>query len=84
MCIKFREIIMSGSDTIDQTSKGLVLTLTLICDHYFEAGVVRSLCNTLSSDDACVYEVSLNDLEWTRHYGPDKRKFTDLQTEKIT
>jgi hypothetical protein len=32
------------------------------------------VCDTPSSDGACVYKVSLNYLEWIKSYGPEKQK----------
>jgi hypothetical protein len=40
------------------------------------ARVMKAVCNTPSSDCACVYEVSSNYLEWIKSYGPDKQKVT--------
>lgn len=47
-----------------RTSKYLVLTLTLICDLDFGAGVMKNLHDTPSRVDA--YEVSINYLERLR------------------
>jgi hypothetical protein len=35
---------------------------------------MNPLRDTLSRDGACVYEVSLNYLEWIKSYGPEKQK----------
>lgn len=43
------------------TRKELIFSLTLVCD--LGAGMIKSVHNTLSSDDADVFEVSLNYLE---------------------
>lgn len=39
-----------------------------------EAGVMKSICDTLSSDEAYASEVSFKYLEQNRSYGQDKRK----------
>jgi hypothetical protein len=35
---------------------------------------MKVVCDTLSSDGACVYEVSLHYLERIKSYSPDKQK----------
>jgi hypothetical protein len=53
-----------------QTSKQITVDLT------FDVGarVMKTVRDTPSSDSACVYEVSSNDLEQIKSYDPDKQK----------
>jgi hypothetical protein len=39
-----------------------------------KVGVMKAVCDTLSSDDLCVYEVSSNYVKRIKTYGPDKQK----------
>jgi hypothetical protein len=48
--------------------------LTLNCDLDLEVRVMKAVCDTPSSDGACVYEVSSNYVERIKRYGPDKKK----------
>lgn len=40
--------------------------------------MMKGVCDTPSSDGACVCEVLLNHLDRIRSYGWDNRKFTDI------
>jgi hypothetical protein len=48
---------------------------------------MKAVCDTPSSDGACVYEVSSNYVERIKRYGPDKQKVnrqTDGRTDTRT
>jgi hypothetical protein len=44
------------------------------CDLDLGARVMKMVRDTLSSDGACLYEVSSNYVERIKRYGPDKQK----------
>jgi hypothetical protein len=50
--------------------------LTLNCDLDLEVRVMKAVCDTPSSDGACVHEVSPTYVERSKTYGPDKQKVT--------
>lgn len=62
------------------TSKDQVLTLTFVYTLTLKLGWGR-VCDTSSKDSAYAYDVSLNYLEWIKHYGQVKRKFTDIYAD---
>jgi hypothetical protein len=47
--------------------------LTLNCDLDLGVRVMKAVCDTPSSDGACMYEVSSNYLERIKSYGLDKQ-----------
>jgi hypothetical protein len=63
-----------------QKVNGRIWHLTLNCDLDLGVRVMKSVCDTRSSDGACVYEVSSNYLERINSYGRTDRR-TDVPTE---
>jgi hypothetical protein len=56
VCMKYRQIILSGSKVIARTSKYCIWPLTLNCDRDLGVRVMKVVRDTPSSDGACVYE----------------------------
>jgi hypothetical protein len=56
----------------------------LNCDLDLEVRVMKAVCDTPSSDGACVYEVSSNYVERIKTYAPDKKLWTPARPHART